>query len=210
MDVCRVRSSIAVGIGHDRGGPDSGAMTPRTPTHQTTGPGPSPRPTAAPEPAGSTASIPLVTQRILVVDGDHRVRDSLADLIGLADGVLVVGMTSQAEETLEAIARLLPDVVVIDPYLPDIETGLALIRTLRAAGRRAVRIVATCRDDELGPLALAAGADACVDRCADPTVFQEAVLAAARLADEPTGEDVAGHMAHVRFATHLDRSGGTL
>lgn len=150
------------------------------------------------------------TQRILVVDGDHRVRDSLADLIGLADGVEVVGTASQVDETLDAIARLDPDVVVIDPYLPDIETGLALIRTLRAAGRRVVRIVATCREDELGPMTLAAGADACVDRCADPTVFQEAVLAAARPADEPAGHDVAGHLAHVRFATHIDRTGGTL
>jgi DNA-binding NarL/FixJ family response regulator len=165
---------------------------------------------AAPDPSGSFDASPLATQRILVVDGDHRVRDSLADLIGLADGVVVVGTTSQVEETLDAIARLAPDVVVIDPYLPDVETGLVLIRTLRTAGRSVLRIVATCRDDDLGPVALAAGADACVDRCADPSVFQEAVLAAARLAHEPTGQDVAGHMAHVRFASHLDRSGGTL
>jgi CheY-like chemotaxis protein len=209
MDICRARSSIAVGIGHERGAPDFRAMTPRTQTHQTADPDPAPRP-AAPDPTGSDDASTLATQRILVVDGDHRVRDSLADLIGLADGVEVVGMASQVEETLDAIARLDPDVVVIDPYLPDVETGLALIRTLRATGRRVVRIVATCREDELGPMALAAGADACVDRCADPIVFQEAVLAAARLADEPTGHDVAGHMAHVRFATHVDRSGGTL
>jgi CheY-like chemotaxis protein len=210
MDIRPARSSIAVGIGRGRAGPDSRAMTPRTPTHQATDPDPSRRPVAPPDPSGPDDASPLATQRILVVDGDHRVRDSLADLIGLADGVVIVGTTSQLEETLEAIARLVPDVVVIDPYLPDVETGLALIRTLRTAGRRVLRIVATCRDDDLGPVALAAGADACVDRCADPSVFQEAVLAAARLDDEPAGQDVAGHMAHVRFATHLDRSGGTL
>ena len=164
---------------------------------------------AALAPTGSDDAGPLATLRILVVDGDHRVRDSLADLIGLADGVVVVGTTSQVDETQEAIARLDPDVLVIDPYLPDVDTGLELIRTLRAAGHDVLRIVATCRDDDFGPLALAAGADACVDRCADPSVFQEAVLAAARLAEEPTG-DVSGHMAHVRFASRLDRPGRTL
>jgi hypothetical protein len=49
-----------------------------------------------------------------------------------------------------------------------------------------------------------------VDRCADPSVFQEAVLAAAQLGEEPTGPDVSGHLAHVHFATRLDRSRETL
>lgn len=207
MDICPVPSSIAVGIGTLGTVADSRAMTHRPPTHQTA---PRRRPAAAPDQI--SPSEPIVrsaAQRILVVDGDHRVRDSLADLIGLAEGVEVVGTTSQADETLEAIEHLDPEVVVIDPYLPDLDVGLALIRTLRsgAVGRRVVRIVATCRVDDLGPLALAAGADACVDRCADPTVFQEAVLAAARPAGEPIGDDVHGHMAHVRFATPADRSG---
>ncbi len=207
MDICPVSSPIAVGIETLRTGPHSRAMTDRPPTHQTS----QRRPTAgAPGPVGRSDAIrSSAIQRILVVDGDHRVRDSLADLIGLADGVEVVGTTSRADETLEAIARLDPDVVVIDPYLPDLDAGLAFIRTLRTggAGRRIVRVVATCRDDDLAPLALAAGADACVDRCADPTVFQEAVLAAA---GQQIGDDVQGHLAHVRFAAPADGSGGTL
>jgi DNA-binding NarL/FixJ family response regulator len=132
-----------------------------------------------------TASTPVrvgslaITPRVLIVDGDHRVRDSLADLIGLADGVEVVGATSQLRETLDAVDRLEPGVVVIDPYLPDLASGLGLIGTLRASGRN-LRIVATCREDGLHDLALRAGADACVDHCGDPAAFQEAVLAAAR------------------------------
>jgi DNA-binding NarL/FixJ family response regulator len=179
-------------------------MTQRTTTHQTDDPNQPRRPVAAAD------QIPPAVRRILVVDGDHRVRDSLADLIGLTDGVEVVGTTSQVDETLEAIERLDPEVIVIDPYLPDLDTGLAFIRGLRAGRRRVIRIVATCRDDELWPLALAAGADACVDRCADPTVFQEAVLLASRPAEELAGLDVHGHLANVRFATPADRSGGTL
>jgi DNA-binding NarL/FixJ family response regulator len=143
-------------------------MTPRIPTPAIPDPG-----VPAPSP------IPSPAQRILVVDDDHRVRDSLADLIGLADGVEVVGTTSQPAETLAAIERLRPSVVVIDPYLPDLEDGLAFIRSLRANSPRALRIVATCRDGGIGEAALAAGADVVVDRCADAVVFQDAVLAAA-------------------------------
>jgi DNA-binding NarL/FixJ family response regulator len=149
---------------------------------------------ATPDPGVTAPSrIPSRLQRILVVDEDHRVRDSLADLIGLADGVEVVGTTSQPAETLAAIERLRPSVVVIDPYLPDLEDGLAFIRSLRANGPRALRIVATCRDGGIGEVALAAGADVVVDRCADAVVFQAAVLAAAhprpaeRSADGPAG-----------------------
>ena len=171
-------------------------------SHRTT-----PRPTST-ERVPAPATPPTEPLRILVVDDDHRVRDSLADLIGLADGVHVVGTTSQPAETLDAIDRLDPGVVVIDPYLPDLEAGLALIGALHASGRRVLRIVATCRDDGLGPLALAAGADACVDRCADPVAFQEAVLAAARPGSVPAGHDGhAGQPAHPGHPGDPARSG---
>ena len=142
-------------------------------------PGPSadsgvPAPPAVPA-AEPTTSAP---QRILVVGDDHRVRDSLADLIGLADGVQIVGTTSRPAETLEALRRLAPDVVVVDPYLPDLPAGLELIGALRRSGN-VMRIVVTCRDAGLDVTALAAGADACVDWCADPGALQEAVVAAA-------------------------------
>ena len=143
-------------------------MTPSIPTPATPDPG-----------VTAPTQIPSPSQRILVVDDDHRVRDSLADLIGLADGVEVVGTTSQPAETLAAIERLRPSVVVIDPYLPDLKDGLAFIRSLRADGPRGLRIVATCRDGGIGEVALAAGADVVVDRCADAVVFHAAVLAAA-------------------------------
>jgi DNA-binding NarL/FixJ family response regulator len=125
-------------------------------------------------------SVSADPQRILIVDGDHRVRDCLADLLGLAAGARVVGTTSQPGETLDAIDRLDPAVVVIDPYLPDLDTGLALIGAVRSSARD-VRIVATCREDGFDDLALAAGADSCVHRDADPVAFCEAVAVAARL-----------------------------
>jgi DNA-binding NarL/FixJ family response regulator len=143
-------------------------MTPSTPTP------------ATPQDVPAASQSPSPFERILVVDDDHRVRDSLADLIGLADGVEVVGTTSQPAETLAAIERLRPSVVVIDPYLPDLEVGLAFIASLRADGPPDLRIVATCRDGGIGEVVIAAGADAVVDRCADPVLFHEAVLAAAR------------------------------
>ena len=122
---------------------------------------------------------PATPQRILVVDSDHRVRDSIAGLIALSDGIEVIGMTSDAHETLDAVRRSGPGVLIIDPYLPDLGSGLALVSALRAFAP-SLRIVATCREGGHDDASLAAGADICVERSGDPAVFQDALVAAAR------------------------------
>ena len=143
----------------------------------------SPRATDPAEPPGSPAGQPTqardtrTSRRLLIVDGDHRVRDGIAGLMALSAGVQVVGMTSRPHETLDAVRRLRPGVIVVDPMLPDLDSGLALISALRAYAP-SLRIVATCRDGGLDHAALAAGADACVERCGDPAAFHDAILAA--------------------------------
>lgn len=150
-------------------------MSPRA-----TDPSEPPQPTGArPAPEAS----PENPQRILVVDSDHRVRDSIAGLIALCDGLEVAGVTSQAHETLDAVRRLEPGVLIVDPYLPDLGSGLALISALRAFAP-SLRIVATCREGGHDDASLAAGADACVERSGDPAAFQDALIAAVGQAGE--------------------------
>lgn len=75
--------------------------------------------------------VPAARHRVVVVDADHRVRASLAGLLGLGDQLLVVGQASHVGEALQTCEATDPDVVVIDPRLPDVDGGLALITVLR-------------------------------------------------------------------------------
>jgi len=118
-------------------------------------------------------------RRILVVDADHRVRASLSGLIDLGDGIEVVASAGTVGEAVDHAARLRPDVVVIDPRLPDVDAGLGLIRALRQLDPR-VRIVVLGSSLQLELGAFAAGADAFIGDCPDPTALVDAVVSAAQ------------------------------
>lgn len=70
--------------------------------------------------------------RVVVVDADHRVRDSLSGLLAIGDELEVVGETGHAGTAFDLCHDLSPDVVVIDPRLPDLDDGVALVREVRA------------------------------------------------------------------------------
>ena len=65
--------------------------------------------------------------RVVIVDADRRVQQSLADLLGLTGEVNVVGRAGDVRAALQEVERSRPDVVLVDPRLPDIEAGIALI-----------------------------------------------------------------------------------
>jgi DNA-binding NarL/FixJ family response regulator len=69
--------------------------------------------------------------RVLLVDPDERVRASLAGLLCIGDRCLVVGTAGTADIALQLAADSAPDVVVVDPRLPGIEAGAALVARLR-------------------------------------------------------------------------------
>jgi two-component system nitrate/nitrite response regulator NarL len=74
---------------------------------------------------------PPVARRVIVVDADHRVRHSLADLLAAEGRLEVVGQAGDAGEALRCCEALAPDVVVVDPRLPDVDAGTALLAVLR-------------------------------------------------------------------------------
>ena len=116
--------------------------------------------------------------RVVLVDGDVRVRDSLAGLIGLGDGLVVVGSAGDPAEAVEVAAATAPDVVVLDPRLPDVEAGLTLIAALRAR-LPGVRSLAMSWADELSTPCRDRGADAFVAKSATPSQLVDAVIAVA-------------------------------
>ena len=69
----------------------------------------------------------LSIPRVVIVDADRRVLQSLTDLLGVSGEVDVVGRASDVRAALEEIERLHPDAVLVDPRLPDVDAGMALI-----------------------------------------------------------------------------------
>lgn len=71
--------------------------------------------------------------RVLVVDDDFMVADVHRRLIEREPGFSVIGVAHSASEALAIAQRDLPDLVLLDIYLPD-RSGLDVLRALRVSG----------------------------------------------------------------------------
>ena len=78
--------------------------------------------------------------RVVIVDEDRRVQQSLADLLRLTGRVNVIGRAGNVRTALEIVERENPDVLIVDPHLPDLDAGAALVSSLERA-RPSLRIV---------------------------------------------------------------------
>src|SRR5215204_5544797 len=67
--------------------------------------------------------------RVLVVDDIPETRDHLTKLLGFESDIDVVGAAASGREALEMSARLLPDVVLMDINMPDMD-GIAATEQL--------------------------------------------------------------------------------
>ena len=76
----------------------------------------------------AAAAAPL---RVLLVDPDDRIRESLAGLLRIGQRVLVVGSAGTADAALRLAMETAPDVVVVDPRLPGTDGGTAFITRIR-------------------------------------------------------------------------------
>jgi DNA-binding NarL/FixJ family response regulator len=114
--------------------------------------------------------------RVVIVDADRRVQQSLADLLGVTGEVEVVGRTGDVRAALELVEREHPDVVLVDPRLPDVEAGAALIAGLTRAWP-SMRIVLTGWSDVEGHAQLASNeTTAYVSKSATPEQFADAIV----------------------------------
>lgn len=115
--------------------------------------------------------------RVLVVDADDRVRESLIGLLAIGGRLLVVGSSGQAGPALDLAADHRPDIVVVDPRLPEIEGGLTFIARLRASCPE-VRILAMSWSDALERPAIDGGAHGFVRKTFRPAELIAAIVAA--------------------------------
>lgn len=113
--------------------------------------------------------------RVLVVDADRRVQQSIADALQLSGKVDVVGRAGDARNALELIALRSPSVVLMDPRLPDLPAAVSLVRGIQR-GWPQLRIVMIGWSDALDNAELAMAADAVVAKNASPEEFVAKVV----------------------------------
>ena len=104
------------------------------------------------EPAARPAPL-----RVVVADDQATVRDGLVVLLGLADGIEVVGAAANGQEALSVVEQTRPDVILLDLRMPVLDG----IETTRQLSERhpgvAVVILTTYADDASIVDALEAG-----------------------------------------------------
>jgi len=106
---------------------------------------------------------------------------SLADLLGVTGEVAVIGGAGDVRAALELVEHARPDVVLVDPRLPDIEAGIALIAGLSRAWP-SMRIVMTGWGDTTGHAQLGAAGTPYVSKSATPEEFAAAIVDACYVA----------------------------
>lgn len=123
--------------------------------------------------------------RVLVVDDHPVVRAGLSGLVGAADGITVVGEAGDGEEALAEVARVEPDVVLMDLRMPG-RDGVWATEQL------------TARHPEVAVLVLTT-----FDTDSDIVRAVEAGAAGYLLKDSPLDELIAGVRAAARHETVL-------
>ncbi|MDF1486755.1 response regulator [Tessaracoccus caeni] len=79
--------------------------------------------------------------RILLVDDDTLLRESLSLLLGAEDDIEVVGVVADGQTAIDAVHRLRPDIVVMDVRMPGVDGPTAVRRILASMGEEAPAIL---------------------------------------------------------------------
>jgi DNA-binding NarL/FixJ family response regulator len=115
--------------------------------------------------------------RVLVVDDHVVVRSGLEQLLATTDDIELVGTASNGNEAIDAVARLHPDVVLMDLSMPELD-GVEATRRISADHPSSRVLVLTSFSDQTRILdALSAGADGYLLKHAEPDDIADAIRA---------------------------------
>lgn len=137
---------------------------------------------AAPDPVDAADASGIDAQpRILVVDADDRTRESVVGILGIRHRFTVVGSAGHIAEAIALTREHRPDLVILDPRLPEIHDGMTLVRRMRAV-HPGIRICVVGWSPDLENQALAGGADGFIRKTFKPGDLAGAI---ARCMDSP-------------------------
>ena len=126
--------------------------------------------------------------RVLIADDQRVVRDGLAMLVGLIDGVKVVGTACDGAEAVRLAGAHRPDVVLMDLRMPVMDGARATSAIRTRHHRTQVVVLTTYADDESIITALSAGAVGYLTKDASAEQI-EAAIHAVHAGQSPTWAD---------------------
>jgi DNA-binding NarL/FixJ family response regulator len=85
--------------------------------------------------------------RVLIVDDQHLVRDGIASLLALQQGIAVVGTAENGRVAVSVVKEQAPDVVLMDIRMPVMD-GITAVEEIRRAGSTTRILMLTTFDDE--------------------------------------------------------------
>ena len=117
--------------------------------------------------------------RVLIADDQRVVREGLSMLVGLIEGVEVVGTASDGIEAVDLAQAEKPDVVLMDLRMPNMDGAEATRRIRAALPETQVLVLTTYADDESLFPALQAGARGYLTKDASAEEIEQAIQAVA-------------------------------
>jgi DNA-binding NarL/FixJ family response regulator len=141
--------------------------------------------------------------RVVVADDQRVVRDGLVVLIGLCEGIEVVGAAADGAAAVAMAGQLEPDVVLMDLRMPEMD-GVAATREIAGSSAARVIVLTTYADDESLFPALRAGAAGYLTKDASAEEIEAAIRAVHR------GQTWLAPVVQARLVSALgDGSGGS-
>lgn len=84
---------------------------------------------------------------VLVVDDQRLIREGIASLLGIQEGIAIVGTAVDGQEAVEKVVALSPDIVLMDVRMPVMD-GIAAARQIRSRRPHCQVLMLTTFDDE--------------------------------------------------------------
>src|SRR3954467_10004040 len=124
-------------------------------------------------------SNPPAPIRVLIADDQKVVRDGLAMLLGLLDGIQVIGTAVDGADAVRQALSADPDIVLMDLNMPTLDGVEATRRLVEAGARARVVVLTTYADDDWVFRALQAGARGFLTKDAGADEIEQAITTVA-------------------------------